>query len=102
MFVIESREREATTTIRVVLPNSLHARLSAAGEKAKVDIQEVVRQAIGYALAKSEDASNTPTGRKRRAVPRGSSPCSLDATRRPKRTGDLNVVASSETSGATT
>jgi len=76
MFVIESREREATTTIRVVLPNSLHARLSVAAEKARVDIQEAIRQAIAYALEQSEGASSNVAGRKRRSISKGGHPSS--------------------------
>ncbi len=76
MFVIESREREATTTIRVVLPNSLHARLSEAAEKAKVDIQEAIRQAIAYALEQSEGGSSNVAGRKRRSNSKGGRPSS--------------------------
>ncbi|WP_243317158.1 hypothetical protein [Geothrix paludis] len=66
MFIVESREREATTTIRVVVPDSLHKRLGEAAQRANVDIQEVVRQAIVYAFRQSEGASPSASGRKRK------------------------------------
>lgn len=66
MFVVESRKREATTTIRVVVPDSLHKRLTEVAGKANVDIQEVARQAILYALGQSEGALPPISSRKRK------------------------------------
>lgn len=67
MFIVESRERETTTTIRVVVPDSLHRRLGEVAQRANVDIQEVIRQAIVYALRQSEGESPSASGRKRRS-----------------------------------
>ena len=79
MFRLKSTTAEATTTIRLAVPQSLYEHLTLAAAEANIEIQEAARQAIAYAfshvnkppsprMTKKNDAQTTAEGDGRMAV----------------------------------
>lgn len=72
MFKLRSTAAEATATIRLAVPQSLHDQLIAAAAEANIEVQEAARQAIAYAFSRAGKRLSSLTTD--RANPGGASP----------------------------
>ncbi len=67
MFRLKSTTAEATTTIRLAVPQSLYDHLTVAAAEANIEIQEAARQAIAYAFSHANKAPSSRTTKKTQA-----------------------------------
>lgn len=68
MFRLKPTTAEATTTIRLAVPQSLHDQLTAAAAEANIEVQEAARQAISYAFSRVNKALSSRTLKQKAAL----------------------------------